>query len=142
MATISASLHEGLQVDITAGEHQWRADEPEGAGGTGTGPNPYELLLGSLAACTCVTVALYCRRKGWALTSVSARFEHDRVHADDCDECDDDASGYLDRVTSHVRIDGDFDDQQRRRLEQVAARCPVHKTLEKGVVLRDEVTVG
>lgn len=142
MATITAELRGGPSVRLDDGRHTWTADEPPDVGGTDTGPTPYEMLLGSLAACTCITVWMYCRRKGWALTSVTTRLHHDRVHSRDCDDCDKKTSGYIDRITSHVEIDGDFDDSQRQRLREVATRCPVHKTLDRGVTLQDEVTVA
>lgn len=142
MATITAELRDGAAVTLDDGRHSWSADEPVGAGGTDTGPTPYELLLGSLAACTCITLWLYCRHKGWALEGVTARLEHDRIHIRDCEDCHQKAqSGYIDRITSHVEIRGDFDEQQRKRLREVATRCPVHKTLDRGVTLRDEITV-
>ena len=143
MATITATLTEGLRVEVTNGRQSWTADEPADLGGTDTGPNPYELLLGALASCTCITVSLYCRRKGWALDNVSVEYSHDRVHADDCEECEDDVEGYLDRVRARVFIDGDFDEAQRARLQEIAVRCPVHKTLERGITFADEqVLVG
>lgn len=142
MATITADLTTALRVDITNGRHQWRADEPIDVGGEDTGPSPYELLLGALAACTCLTIALYARRKGMALDSVSARFTYDKIHAEDCDFCDDDASGYIDTVASEVFIEGTFSDAERDRLSEVAVRCPVHKTLERGITFNDRVVVG
>lgn len=141
MATVTAELREGMQVTISDGRHTWTADEPEDKGGTDIGPDPYGLLLGSLAACTCITVSLYCQRKGWKLVSVSVRFEHGRVHADDCENCDEELSGYIERITSHIDFEGELDDQQRQRLREVATRCPVHKTLAHGVTLQDEIAV-
>lgn len=140
MTTISAELDEGYAVDLgsTAG-HSWRADEPQDQGGGGTGPDPYELLLGALAACTTITVSMYCRRKGWDLEAVSAEFTHDRVHADDCAVCEDEHRGYIDRIRSEITIVGDFDDHQQRRLREAAERCPVRKTLQKGMVLVDDI---
>ena len=138
MAKITAELTSGTAVRIGNGRHTWSADEPENAGGDGTAPDPYEMLLGALAACTCITVALYCRSKDWKLDNVSVEYFHDRVHADDCDDCDDDLTGHLDRIRSRVFIDGDFDDEQRDRLREVAVRCPVHKTLDRGVEFTDE----
>jgi putative redox protein len=129
MARITAELTSGTRVLISSGRHSWRADEPSEAGGDDTGPSPYELLLGALAACTCITLQLYCRHKGIALKSVSASYEHSRIHAQDCEACDDPKRGFLDRVESHIRIAGTFDDAQRKRLAEVAQRCPVHKTL-------------
>ena len=109
-------------------------------GGTDTGPTPYELLLGSLAACIGATLRLYASHKGIQLAAVDVELELDRVHADDCLECDERAEGWIDRIQSAVTIRGDFDEAQRTRLAQVARRCPVHKTLANGVTIVDAVT--
>ena len=142
MATIEADLKHGYVVDITNGTHRWGADEPVDVGGTDTGPNPYELLLGALAACTCITVSMYARRKEMDFDSVSVRYHFEQVHADDCEHCDDDDTGWLEQVRAEVFVEGRFTDGQRDRLAQIATRCPVHKTLDKGVVFDDSVTVG
>lgn len=142
MPTITADLTEGTAVRISTDTHSWVGDEPVELGGSDLGPTPYELLLGALAACTCITVRLYCDRKGWSLDSVSARFTYDRVHAEDCGESEKEEGGCLDRVQSDVFIEGDFDDEAKERLRQVAARCPVHKTLERGVDIVDQIVVG
>lgn len=141
MSTITAELEGGYRVDLssTAG-HRWRADEPEERGGDDTGPDPYELVLGGLAACTTITITMYCRRKGWELEDVSASFSHDRVHADDCRECEDEQHGYIDRIESDITIVGDFDEDQRARLREAAERCPVRKTLQKGMVVVDDIS--
>lgn len=140
MSTVTAKLTTGTVVQISNGRHEWRGDEPVAAGGTDTGPDPYELLLGALAACTCATISLYCQHKSMTLQSVSASYEFSRVHADDCAHCDDDATGMLEHITSDVHIEGDFDDAQRKRLAQIVERCPVHKTLAKGVQFTDNAT--
>jgi putative redox protein len=142
MATITADLTTNYQVDISNGRLSWRADEPVDVGGDDTGPSPYELLLGALAACTCLTIAMYARRKGMAFDSVSAQFTYDKVHADDCAFCDDDATGYIDTVSSQIFIEGTFTDDERTRLTEIATRCPVHKTLERGITFNDNVVVG
>ncbi|MEM9133102.1 MAG: OsmC family protein [Actinomycetota bacterium] len=142
MTTITAELRENYQVDVTNGRHTWRADEPVDLGGDDTGPNPYDLLLGSLAACTTITLALYAKRKKIDLQTVSAEYSFDRVHADDCEQCDDEHSGMIDRVTSRIFIDGDFDESTRKRLQDIAVRCPVHKTLANGVVFDETVFAG
>lgn len=69
MSQVTAQLNSGTVVQISNGRHEWAGDEPVAIGGTDSGPNPYELLLGSLAACTCVTLALYCQHKGLVLRS-------------------------------------------------------------------------
>lgn len=140
MSEITAELTSGLEVTMSNGRHTWRAGEPESAGGTDGGPNPYELLLGSLAACTCMTIAMYCRHKNLDLQSVKASFEFSNVHADDCDDCDDETSGFIEQVSSHVNIAGEFDESQQRRLAQIATRCPVHKTLTQGLHITDKAT--
>ncbi len=142
MTRITANLTSGMAVQLSNGRHEWKADEPDDAGGTDTGPNPYELLLGSLAACTCVTIAWYCQFKKLHLESVSASYDFSRVHADDCKECDIPERGFIERITSNVHIKGNFDDTQRKRLAQIAERCPVHKTLAHGVVFEDNATFG
>ena len=142
MIQITATLTEGMAVTLSNGRHEWIADEPLAAGGTDTGPNPYELLLGSLAACTCITIAGYCKHKGLPLKSVSTRYDFARVHADDCADCDIPDRGFIEQITSNVHIEGDFDEAQRKRLAQIATRCPVHKTLTHGVRVEDNATFG
>ena len=142
MTTITADLKvqpgQEFSVELRSGSHTWHADEPADLGGSDSGPNPYEILLSAVAACTCITLSMYCQRKGWKLHSVSARYEHDRVHARDCDDCEAEASGLVDRVRSQIFIEGEFDNEQRARLEEVARRCPVHKTMERGVSFTTE----
>ncbi|MDX1403280.1 MAG: OsmC family protein [Woeseiaceae bacterium] len=140
MPQITAKLDQGLVVTLSNGRHQWTADEPLEAGGSDSGPNPYELLLGSLAACTCVTLAMYCRHKGLPLQSVSTRYEFSRVHADDCLDCDSPDQGLIEKISTNVEIKGDFDEAQKKRLAQIASRCPVHKTLANGVEFDDKAT--
>jgi len=140
MAQITAKLTSGMVVELSNGRHDWRADEPLSAGGTDTGPNPYELLLGSLAACTCITISWYCQHKKIPLKSVSTTYDFSRVHADDCKDCDIPDKGFIEKITSNVHIEGDFDEAQRKRLAQIAQRCPVHKTLAHGVEFEDNAS--
>ena len=142
MARITAKLTSGMAVQLSNGRHDWRADEPLAAGGTDTGPDPYELLLASLAACTCVTISWYCQFKKLPLESVSTTYDFSRVHADDCKDCDIPDKGFIEKITSNVHITGDFDEAQRKRLAQIAERCPVHKTLAHGVEFDDNATFG
>ncbi len=141
MVKITAQLTGPTTVKISDGRHDWGADEPPGIG-TDTAPNPYEHLLGSLAACTCITLSLYCRHKGIALNGVRVTHELNRVHVDDCKECEGEMTGFVDRITSKVEIDADANEAQRKRLQEVAVRCPVHKTLANKVVFSDTVVFG
>ena len=140
MAQITAKLTSGMAVQMSNGRHVWNADEPLEAGGTDTAPNPYELLLGSLAACTCVTISWYCQHKKIPLESVSTTYDFSRVHADDCKLCDIPDKGFIEKITSNVHIEGDFDEAQKKRLAQIAQRCPVHKTLAHGVKFEDNAS--
>jgi len=142
MRTITADLVSGYRVDISNGRHHWAADEPGAQGGTDEGPSPYDLLLGSVAACTAITVAMYADRKGIAVDSISARYSYDRVHAADSEGCEVEPGQWLHQVTSEIFIEGDFTLEVRERLGEVARRCPVHRTLEEGVTFIDEVVVG
>jgi putative redox protein len=142
MASITAELQSDFRVDITNGTHTWRADEPVSFGGENTGPNPYDMLLGALAACTMITLSMYTKRKGINMTSLSVEYSYDKVHADDCNECEDDASGMIERITSRIFIDGNFDETTRDRLVGIAQRCPVHKTLEAGIHFEETVLAG
>ena len=140
MTQVTAKLTTGMAVQLSNGRHEWKADEPPEAGGADTGPNPYELLLGSLAACTCITIAGYCQFKKLPLESISTTYDFSRVHADDCKDCDMPDRGFIEKVTSSVHIEGEFDDAQRKRLAQIVTRCPVHKTLAHGVEIEDDTT--
>ena len=140
MAVVTGVLREGTRVEIRARDFTWLGDEPIGAGGTDAGPEPYELLLGSLAACITITLRLYANHKGIPLEEVGVELEYDRVHADDCVDCDERADGWIERIQSRVTLHGTFDEPQRKRLTQVAERCPVHKTLANGVHIVDSVT--
>jgi putative redox protein len=116
---------------ITAGHHTLVADEPQPTGDD-AGPNPYDLLLAALGACTSMTVRMYANRKGWPLERVRVTLRHSRIHAEDCSDCET-TSGWVDQIDRDVELTGDLDDTQRQRLLQIAEHCPVHKTLTSEV---------
>jgi len=138
--SVTAHLGAGTRVELRARGFTWVGDEPVTVGGTDAGPSPYELLLGSLAACIAATLRVYANHKRIGLSAVDVELGFDRVHADDCADCDERTEGWIDRVQTAVTIHGTFDEAQRKRLEQVARRCPVHKTLAKGMTILDDVT--
>lgn len=113
---------------ITAGRHVLRADEPVSAGGLDSGPSPYELLAAALGACTSMTVRMYADLKGIPLERVTVELEHDKIHAQDCAECET-KEGKIDRVERLIRLEGNLDAAQRERLLDIANKCPVHRTL-------------
>jgi uncharacterized OsmC-like protein len=123
----------GLTQAITARQHQLVADEPP-PDGEDWGPNPYELLLSALGACTAITLRLYAQRKGWPLTGVTVRLQHDRMHAEDCRDCETE-HGLLDHITKVLALEGDLTQEQRQRLAEIAERCPVQRTLQSEIVI-------
>ena len=82
-----------------------------------------------------MTIALYARRKGWPLTGVTVRLRHARIHADDCAECET-QQGMLDRIESEIAVAGEFTEEQRTRLLEIANKCPVHRTLTSEINIR------
>lgn len=125
----------GFAQEITVGEHRLAADEPKALGGTDTGPNPYDLLISALGACTSMTVSLYARRKQWPLEAVTVRLRHSKVHAADCADCET-KDVKLDRIECDVELRGDLTEEQRKRLLDIANKCPVHKTLTSEIDIR------
>jgi uncharacterized OsmC-like protein/esterase/lipase len=119
---------EGYAQQVRVRGHLLRADEPEEVGGTDTGPNPYELLLAGLGACTSMTLRMYADHKGWPLEGVRVALRHSRIHAADCEDCES-KEGKISRIEAELELAGDLDAEQRQRLGEIAARCPVHKTL-------------
>jgi len=126
-----------LAQEIEIGRHRLRSDEPVAAGGTDTGPTPYQLLLAALGACISMTVSLYAKRKGWPLEAVEVSLRHDKIHASDCADCET-REGRIDRVIEDVRLVGALDGEQRARLLEIAGRCPVSRTLQSEIHIVDE----
>ncbi|MCC7439471.1 MAG: OsmC family protein [Armatimonadetes bacterium] len=133
MASITATLGSGYRVELSNQRHQWFADEPADIGGADTAPSPYELLLGSLAACTVITLRMYAQRKGIALDWVKAEYQFGRHQVEE-------GSQSVERIASHITLGGTFSEAERQRLHQIAARCPVHRTLANGVEMIDNVS--
>ncbi len=122
----------GFRTEIRAGAHGFEADEPAAVGGEDAGPSPYDLLLASLGACTGMTLRMYADRKRWPLESAVVHLTHSRVHAVDglAAGTGDARTDQIERV---IELTGALDDEQRARLLEIAERCPVHRTLERGV---------
>ncbi len=127
--------HGLFQQEIISGRHHLIADEPKDAGGLGSGPGPYDLLLAALGACTAMTLRLYADRKKFPLTHTQVRLRHSRIYATDCAECET-KEGMLDRIERIITLEGDLDAEQRARLMEIADKCPVHHTLKSEIDIR------
>ncbi|MDX1495888.1 MAG: OsmC family protein, partial [Longimicrobiales bacterium] len=125
-----------FHTDIAIRDHYLVADEPESVGGEDAGPTPYDLLVAGLGACTSMTLQMYAGRKEWPLEEARVRLKHRKVHAQDCQDCEEDGDRRLDVVEREVELIGELDDEQRARLMEIADRCPVHRTLNAGVRVR------
>lgn len=127
-----------LKQEITAGGHTLVADEPEAAGGSDAGPDPYSLLLAALGTCTAMTLQLYARHKKIPLERVEVSLSHDRIHAKDCQDCET-KDGTIDRIERYISLTGDLTEEQKTRMLQIAQRCPVHKTLTSEISIKDHL---
>jgi putative redox protein len=110
-----------FQVEARVGSNAFLVDEPVTFGGLGSGPNPFDLLSAALGSCTAMTIRLYAERKAWPLSHVRVRVSH---HRGDLQA--------RDTFSLEICLEGDLDETQRARLMEIAQRCPVHLTLERG----------
>jgi uncharacterized OsmC-like protein len=121
--------------EVMSGRHHLQADEPVGAGGGDAAPGPYDYLLIALGVCTSMTVGSYARRKQLPLENITVSLSHSRVHAQDCEECET-KEGMLDRIDTTIELTGSLTPEQRARLMEIAAKCPVHRTLKSEIDIR------
>src|SRR5580700_1509037 len=124
-----------FQQEVILGKHRLLADEPVKDGGLDTGPGPYDLLLAALGACTSMTVRLYADLKQIPLLRTQVRLHHEKIYASDCAECET-KEGKIDRIDRAIAFEGDLTDEQRKRLLEIADKCPVHRTLESEINIR------
>jgi uncharacterized OsmC-like protein/alpha/beta superfamily hydrolase len=124
-----------FQQEILSGPHRFFADEPVKVGGLNSGPGPYDLVLAGLGACTSMTLRLYADLKKLPLERVSVRLSHNKIHAEDCLDCET-KEGMVDRIERAITLEGDLDADQRKRLMEIADKCPVHRTLESEIDIR------
>ena len=124
----SLSQDAGYTTQLKLGNHYMIADEPESIGGNDFGPTPYDLLSAALSSCTAITVQMYVRRKGWDLKNIEVHTNYSKQHAEDCEHCDED-SAKIDTFIRDIKLEGDLDVKQIKRILQIADKCPVHRTL-------------
>ncbi len=117
-----------FEHEVRVREHRLTADEPEDCGGRDLGPSPEELLAASLASCTAITMQMYAERKGWDMTGVEV----------DCDYAPTER-GRPTQFNLVLRLPDDLDEEQVERLCVIAAKCPIHRTLEGEVTFNERV---
>ena len=138
MSDVIATSLSNLQNEVRYGDnHTLITDEPLEAGGEDAGPDPYTLLLAALGSCISMTARLYANRKGWPLERVTVRLRQQRIHMADCLECKDAAEGYIHQIERSVSFEGNLSEEQRMRLQEIAHKCPVHKTLTSPIVIAE-----
>lgn len=128
---------ESFTTEIKAGEHFFVADEPKSMGGNDFGPTPYELISAALAACTSMTIQMYTRKKQWPLKNVETHVNYARSHGEDCKDCNKDSSR-IDTFERLIVVEGDLDEFQRKKILEIANKCPVHRTLEQKAKIKTQ----
>jgi putative redox protein len=122
----TARRESGYRHVVKVRGHELGSDEPSDSGGTDTAPSPQELLAASLASCTAVTMEMYAQRKGWNLGDVEVACEYTPAER-----------GCPTRFNLVIRLPEDVPEEQVEKLRIIAAKCPVHRTLD-GEVMFDE----
>jgi putative redox protein len=128
MRAISRRVGGRLKQDVAVRDHHVTADEPREHGGDDSGPSPQELLAVSLASCTAITMEMYAERKGWDVGEISVDVEYEPAQR-----------GSPTRFVMHVEMPKEVSEEQRDRLMQIAAKCPVHRALEGEVMFEETV---
>jgi len=129
---------ENLQHQVVAFPHSFIVDEPQEDEGDGLGPNPYDLLLSALGACTAMTLILYANRKKIPLEAVSVELDHQRTYRQDCQDCSEEEKR-LEKITRHITVRGNISEEDKKKLLQIAQKCPVHRTITAKPVIEDSI---
>lgn len=128
----------GYLTDIMVNNHNLIADEPLDVGGTNLGPSPFEYLTSALGACTSMTLRMYADRKQWPLESINVKLKHKKIAANECESCETRQS-MIDQFDREIELEGPLDDGQKKRLLQIADRCPVHRTLKSEIIINTKL---
>lgn len=138
MSEVTVTSLRNLQNEVSYGPNQmFITDEPISAGGEGAGPDPYVLILSALGSCISMTTMLYARRKQWPVERVTVRLRQKRIHVRDCAECTQTEDGFVHRIERAVTFSGELTEEQLARLQEIAHKCPVHKTLTSEIVIAE-----
>jgi putative redox protein len=114
--------------EIKVGDHILVADEPVANGGNDLGPSPYDFLLAALGSCTSMTLRLYANLKKIPLEGVLVKLQYNKIHAQDCENCED-KHALIDHIDRQIELKGNLTEEQRKKLLDIANKCPVHRTL-------------
>lgn len=121
---------------ISNGRHELIADEPTPEG-SDFGPNPYDFFLMALGSCVAMTLRMYADRKNWDLEEVEVHLTQERVYAADCLDCESE-DGYVQIIEKKVKLIGNLDETQRKRLMEISDKCPVNKTMLNEIQIKTE----
>lgn len=135
----SLSNDEKFTTRLKAGKHYLVADEPVNMGGNDFGPSPYDFLSSGLAACTAMTIRMYANHKKWNVEKAEVHIEHNKIHAVDCESCETSNTSKIDKFVRVIELKGDLDDTQKKRLLEIANRCPVHRTLQSEIKIESSI---
>ncbi len=128
---------DNFTTSIQTKKHAFIADEPDSVGGDDFGPSPYDYLSAGLAACTVMTLKLYAERKKWDLQEVYAYITYSKKHSDDL-MLNMDKPKRMDHLKKRLKFVGNLNEDQKNRLQEIASKCPVHKTLQSEVIIETE----
>lgn len=133
--------NEPFKTTLTAGNHELIADEPPNVqGGNDEGPDPYDLLLMSLGACTVMTVKMYANGKKWPVEDIYLELRHNKSHVEDCENSEQSTSK-IDRIEKELIIKGDLNQEQLDKLLEISKKCPVHRTLMSDIQIESNLSV-
>ncbi|XLS27976.1 alpha/beta fold hydrolase [Flavobacteriaceae bacterium M23B6Z8] len=134
----SLDTENGFTTQMKVGDHYITADEPEDVGGHNFGPTPYELVSAGLASCTAMTMKMYASFKKWDLQNIEVHTSYNKKHASDCENCESD-SAKIDTFTKEIKITGNLSEEQRKKLLEIAGKCPVHRTLHNEIKIETKL---
>ena len=126
-----ARQRERFAHDVKAGDHTFTVDEPASSGGDDLGPSPQELLAAALASCTAITMEMYAQRKGWDTSGLTVDVRYTPAER-----------GCPTRFDLVLKMPAHLDEEQIERLRVIAAKCPVHRTLEGEVAFDERVELA
>ncbi len=128
--TALAKRTDGYEHIVEMGDHRLITDEPAELGGSNAGPSPQELLAAALASCTATTIEMYAKHKGWDVGGVKVKVDYQFAKR-----------GTPTTFNVKLVLPEGMDDEQVQRVTEIAARCPVHRTLEGEVIFNESITI-